>query len=181
LVFSNAVVTLHFRSGLLAKNERSDFSAKPMFLPFINKSKDREHRLSCPVRALRWYLDRSQTARGQTRQLFITSTKPYRAVVKTTLAGWLVDVIKRADALVEEAQPGDHALGEGGKPVERRNPRAHSVRAYSTSWAFARGLTIPEIMNTVSWKCDTTFTKVYLRDIQLRLDQGRYATEVLKG
>jgi hypothetical protein len=104
MVFSNAGVTLTFRSGFLAKNERSDFSAKPMFLPFINKSKDREHRLSCPVRALRWYIDRSRTARGQTQQLVITNTKPYRGAAKTKLAGWLVDVIKRADALVEEPE-----------------------------------------------------------------------------
>jgi hypothetical protein len=34
IVFSNAGVTLYFRPGFLAKNEHSDFSANPIFIPF---------------------------------------------------------------------------------------------------------------------------------------------------
>ena len=112
-------MTLYFQPGFLAKNERSDFSASPLFMPYIEKSKDRAKRLSCPVRALKWYLNSTETARGDISQLFITNVKPYRPAAKSTLAGWLVDVISNSGAL--EA-PG--------------TPRAHSTRALSTSWAF---------------------------------------------
>ena len=161
-VFSRAGVTLYFRPGFLAKNERHNFSASPIFLPYINRSDKRAQRLSCPVRALKWYLDRTKIVRGQVQQLFIINVKPFRAAAKITLAGWLIEVIKLTKAL----------QGEG-------NPRAHSVRAASASWAHARGLSITEILNTVSWKTESTFTRVYLKDVHLRTAQGRYATQVL--
>lgn len=164
LVFSQAGVTMYFRPGFLAKNERSDFSASPLIIPYIAKSKKRAKRLSCPVRALKWYVNKTQIARGSIQQLFITNVKPYRPAAKSTLAGWLVDVISNSGALEDTG-----------------TPRAHSVRAYSTSWAFARGLSIKEIINTVSWRTDTTFVKVYLRDVGPRTSNERFATEVLKS
>jgi hypothetical protein len=131
---------MYFRPGFLAKNERSDFSANPIFIPFITQSKLRAKRLGCPVRALKWYLNKTQIIRGKIEQLFITNVKPIRPAAKSTLAGWLVDVISKSGALQD---PG--------------KPRAHSVRAYSTSWAFAKGLSISDIVNTVSWRTETTF------------------------
>ena len=162
-VFSKTGVTLYFRTGFMAKNERSNYSANPIFLPCLKRSEGRAQRLSCPVRAIKWYIDRTKIMRGKTEQLFITNKKPYRAAAKTTLAGWLVEVIQVCEAILENGKP-----------------RAHSVRAYSASWAHARGLTVSEILNTVSWKSDSTFTKVYLRDVHLRTAQGRYATQVLE-
>lgn len=163
-IFSNAGVTLYFRPGFLVKNERSNFSAKPIFLPYFNKNKTRNHRLSCPVRALKWYIDRTQNIRGTTEQLFIINVKPFRAASKVTLAGWLVETIKNSKAL----------LGEG-------KPRAHSVRGFSASWAHANGVSINEILNTVSWRSDSTFTKVYMKDIETRSAPGRYATRILES
>jgi hypothetical protein len=130
--------------------------------PYISKSKHREKRLDCPVKALKWYVNKTQLLRGSTQQLFITSHIPYRPAAKSTLAGWLVDVISRSGAL---ESPG--------------KPRAHSVRALSASWAFARGLSLKEIVNTVSWRTDSTFTRVYMKDIGPRLDHARYASTVL--
>ena len=165
LVFSQDGVTMYFRPSFLAKNERSNFKASPLFLPFITKSKKRSKRLNCPVRALRWYLDRTKTVRGQIQQLFVTTKSPYKAAAKSTLAGWIVDAIAKSGAVSSPSSA----------------PRAHSVRAYSASWAFAKGLSVKEIMNTVSWRTDTTFTKIYLRDLGPRLDHGKYAMAVLKG
>jgi hypothetical protein len=119
-------------------------------------------RLGCPVRALKWYLDKTQTARANIEQLFITNVKPYRPAAKSTLAGWLVDVIKNSGALQDSG-----------------TPRAHSVRAYSTSWAFAKGLSISDIINTVSWRTETTFIRKYLKDVGPRTQQGRFANCVL--
>ena len=164
IVFSHDGATLYFRPGFLAKNERIDFSASPLFLPVISKSKRRDKRINCPVRALRWYLDKTQTVRGDAQQLFVTTQKPYRAAAKSTLAGWIVDAIASSGAVSSSAAA----------------PRAHSVRAYSASWAFAKGLSVREIMNTVSWRSDSTFTKIYLKDLGPRLDHGKYALAVLK-
>jgi hypothetical protein len=163
MVFAQDGVTMYFRPGFLSKNERSDFIASPMFLPYITQSKRREKRINCPVRAIRWYLDRTQILRGSIQQLFITSNKPYRPAAKSTLAGWLVDVILRSGTL---DSPG--------------TPRAHSVRAFSASWAFARGLSMKEIINTVSWRTDSTFTKTYMKDVGPRLDHAKYAKAVLR-
>ena len=164
MVFSKAGVTLHFRPNFLAKNERSDFSAKPIFLPYIDQSTDRAQRLNCPVRALKWYVDKTQIMRGDIEQLFITSRKPYHAVARATISGWLVDVIKSAKAVLEVG-----------------NPKAHSVRAYSTSWAHAKGISVSDIMNTVSWRSENTFTQVYMKDVRLRSVQARYANQVLSS
>jgi hypothetical protein len=162
-IFSNSGVTLYFRPGFLVKNERSNFSSNPIFLPYINKHKDRELRLSCPVRAIRWYIDRTQNMRGKIQNLFITNIKPYRAAAKPTLAGWLVETIKDSKAVMEEGEP-----------------RAHSVRGYSASWAHANGISMNEIINTVSWRTESTFIKVYMKDITKNTAPGRYATSILE-
>jgi hypothetical protein len=155
-------VTLYFRPGFLAKNERSDFVAKPIFIPYITQAELRVKRLGCPVRALKWYINKTQTVRDNIEQLFITSNKPYRPAAKSTLAGWLVDVISNSGAVLD---PG--------------KPRAHSIRSYSTSWAFAKGLSISEIVNTVSWRSGTTFVKTYLREVGTTAQRGRFAKTVL--
>ena len=162
-VFSKSGVTLYFRPGFLAKNERSDFSAKPIFLPYITQSQLRVKRLGCPVRALKWYINRTKTIRGNMEQLFITNVKPHRPAAKSTLAGWLVDVIRNS-----------------GSVQDAGIPRAHSVRAYSASWAFAKGLSISDIINTVSWRTGTTFVKTYLKEVGTTASKGKYAKSVLQ-
>ena len=101
IVFGNQGATLHFRPDFLAKNERSDFSMTPLFIPYLDQSgkKARKKRLSCPVRALRWYLARTEMASNlsKTSQLFITSQKPFKPAAKSTIAGWIVTAIVKTD------------------------------------------------------------------------------------
>jgi integrase len=162
IVFGQNGATLYFRPSFLAKNERSDFTSSPLFLPFITKSNNRAKRLNCPVRALKWYIDKTKLMRGDIEQLFITSNKPYRPAAKATLSGWLVNVINSANALIENTRP-----------------KAHSVRAMSASWAFNRGLSVKEVINTVSWRTSSTFIKVYLKDVGPKTGLERYARKVL--
>ena len=168
IVFGNRGTTLHFRPEFLAKNERSDFTMSLMFLPYLDplRKQDRKERLICPVRALRWYLARTETARASCKcsQLFITSRKPFKPAAKSTTAGWIVTAIVKADAVVR----GDSM------------PSAHSTRAVSSSWAFSQGLSIAEIMNTVSWKSKLTFTTRYLRDTG-PCKKTKYALTVLRA
>ena len=167
IVFGNQGATLHFRPDFLAKNERSDFSMAPLFIPYLDQSgKDtRKKRLSCPVRALRWYLTRTETARklSKSSQLFITSQKPFKPAAKSTIAGWMVTAIVKADAV----KKGDNI------------PTAHSTRAISSSWAYNHGLSVNEIRNTVSWRTETTFVSRYLRDVGPCCDKAKFALSVL--
>ena len=165
VVFGKLGVTLYFCPGFLAKNERSNFTATPLFLPSLNpQSSQRRDRLNCPVRILRWYLDRTSTVRvvkGITiQQLFITTRKNFKPAAKATLAGWLVDVIKRAKAV------------SGEFPLT-----AHSTRAISSSWAFNHGISINEIINTVAWKSETSFVTCYLRNTS----PSNFASSVLNA
>ncbi len=167
IVFSRSGATLHFRPGFLSKNERCDFVSSPLFIPYLCPSftaVSRHERLGCPVRALRWYLDKTRIVRGKTKQLFVTSCKPYKAAAKATIAGWLVEAIKKSGAV------------KGGK-----SPNAHSTRAISSSWAFSHGLTVNEIVNTVSWRTPTTFITTYLKDLGPCSSQAKYARTVLQA
>ncbi len=166
IVFGSQGATLHFRPDFLAKNERSNFSMTPLFIPYLldpSNKKERKGRLSCPVRALRWYLNRTETSRqiSKSTQLFITTQKPYKPAAKPTIAGWIMSAIIKAKAVVQG------------------NPTAHSTRAISTSWAYSHGLTVSEIRNTVSWRTETTFVSRYLRDVGPCCDKAKFATSVL--
>ena len=158
---SKGGVSLHFRPSFLAKNERSTFVAKPIALPKLGAEAG-ERRLSCPVRALKWYLKKSELVRGGINQLFVTTNNPVRPAAKTTVAGWVVEAIVKAQAL----------SGEG-------RPRAHSVRAEATSTAFHRGLAIHDVIDTVSWKSDHVFISTYLKDRPPESASKRFARTVL--
>ena len=165
IVFSNAGATLYFAPGFLAKNELSSFSAAPIFIPYLNKGGARDQRLNCPVRALLWYLNRTKNLRGNETGLFISSKKPHKRVAKSTLANWLVHVIVEAKAIKEDYVP-----------------RAHSVRALSTSSAAARGVGLADIIQTVSWRTSSTFVRKYLhKDVNLISAGGRYSNTVLNS
>ena len=163
IVFSNAGATLYFAPGFLAKNELSSFSASPIFIPYLNKGKGRAQRLNCPVRALLWYVHRTRLIRGSEISLFISSKRPHKRVAKTTLANWLVDVIIKSKAVKDD-----------------QLPRAHSVRALSSSCAAAKGISVADIVQTVSWRTSTTFVTTYLsKDVTRISAGGRYAGSVL--
>ena len=81
------------------------------------------------MRALLWYLHRTRSIRGSEIGLFISSKRPHKRVAKSTLSSWLVDVIIKADAISDST-----------------SPRAHSVRAISSSSAAAKGISISDII-----------------------------------
>ena len=154
---------MYFAPGFLAKNELSSFSASPIFIPYLNKGGGREQRINCPVRALLWYTHRTRLIRDTEIGLFISSKRPHKRVAKTTLAHWLVEVIVKSKAVTDD-----------------QLPRAHSVRALSTSSAAARGISIADIIQTVSWRTSTTFITTYLdNEVTAISAGGRYAGRVL--
>ncbi len=104
--------------------------------------------LLCPVHALRWYVDRTQSFRTSD-QLFVCygGRQKGNDVSKQRMAHWLVDAI----TLAYQAQ---------GEPCPLRL-RAHSTRIVSSSWALARGASLTDICSTVVWATLNTFARFY--------------------
>ena len=102
----------------------------------------------CAVSTINCYLERTKGWRSDCNknQLVLGYIKPHKEVVPSTIAGWLVQMMK-----------------ESG--VDTSEFRAHSTRGASTSKAKAKGLSCQEIMNMAKWKKESTFRRHYLRDI----------------
>ncbi len=104
--------------------------------------------LLCPVRALRLYIDRTQSLRTSD-QLFVCygGQKKGKAVSKQRMAHWIVDAI----ALAYQAQ---------GVPCPLRL-HAHSTRGVASSWALARGTSLTDICRAAGWATPNTFARFY--------------------
>ncbi len=104
--------------------------------------------LLCPVRALRQYVNGTQSFRTS-EQLFdcYGGQQKGKAVSKQRMAHWIVDAI----TLAYEAQ---------GVPCPLRL-RAHSIRGVASSWALARGASLADICRAVGWVTPNTFARFY--------------------
>ncbi len=104
--------------------------------------------LLCPVRALRIYVDRTQSFRTSD-QLFVCfgGQQKGRAVSKQRLAHWIVEAI----VLAYQARRLPCPLGV----------RAHSTRGVASSWALARGTSIADICKAAGWATPNTFARFY--------------------
>ncbi len=133
---------------------RRRFRFRPL-LQSYRLHRGRMPRLQCPapVRALRIYIDRSASFR-QSDQLFVCyggSTKG-RAVSKQRLSHWIVDAIMEAYASQGLECP--------------LHIRGHSTRAIASSWAWSRGMSIPDICLAAVWSSQNTFARFYKLDVQ---------------
>ncbi|XDV25906.1 hypothetical protein PO909_029732 [Leuciscus waleckii] len=104
--------------------------------------------LLCPVRALRCYIDRTQSFRTSD-QLFVCygGQQKGKAVSKQRLAHWLVDAIVRAYESQDVPCP--------------PTLRAHSTRSVASSWALAQGASLTDICRAAGWATPNTFARFY--------------------
>ncbi len=104
--------------------------------------------LLCPVRALRHYVDRTQSFRTSD-QLFVChgGWQKGNAISKQRMAHWIVNAI----TLSYQAQcvPCPFRL------------RAHSTRSVASSWALARGFSLTDICRAAGWATPKTFARFY--------------------
>lgn len=119
--------------------------------PFASEEQRRLHSL-CPVRALRTYIDRTQTVRS-CDQLFVCFANPARgkALSKQRLSHWIVEAISLA-------------YGSRGLPLPH-GVRAHSTRGMATSWALFKGVPISDVCAAASWSSPHTFVRFYRLDV----------------
>ena len=149
--FSSEGVTLLPRAGYLAKNQSLVYTPEPVFLPDLRRATgNREDAPWCPVRCLKFYLDRTKDRRGSIDQLFITTMGQPNPISKTALSRWIIALVRRAYEKL-------------GKPTPR--VRAHDTRGQSASWALYSGIPLAEIIANAGWRTATTFQQTYLQDV----------------
>ena len=137
------------KASFIAKNQTASSGSVEIFLPSLSSlSSVEEDKVWCPVRALKWYLDRTKSLRSSS-DLFVTSTAPHRAASKDTVSRWLVECIRLA---------GDDVLQTGSS-------RAHDTRALGTSWALCNGATLEQIQKAAFWSNPNSFISCYLKDV----------------
>ena len=156
LSFSSGGVSLLPRAGFLAKKQTLDFCPKPIVLLDLRKvSGSSDCRPWCPVRALKYYLQKTERLRIRqdgTREdrLFSHHGQPVYPAKKSTMARWIIQVIKESLNKKELQLAGSHV-------------RAHDLRSQMASWALYKGASIQEVMDAAGWSSPSTFQSVYLR------------------
>ena len=151
-------VTLFPSSDFIAKNQlarEGSQSVSPVTITALTTIVDRqfkEDRTLCPVRALRFYLDRTKDLRGSHSLLFISFKKGHTSDIRpATLSSWLKQTI-----LLCYKQADQQALDL---------VKAHDIRAFAASKAFYGGVSVDQIMQACHWKAHNTFTNFYLKDL----------------
>ena len=151
-------VALFPSSDFIAKNQlarEGSQSVSPVTIPALTTIVDRqfkEDRTLCPVRALRYYLDRTKDLRGSRSLLFISFKKGHTSHIRpATLSSWLKQTI-----LLCYKQADQQAL-------DLVQVKAHDIRDFAASKAFYGGVSVDQIMQACHWKAHNTFTNFYLR------------------
>ena len=124
-----------FPSDFIAKNHlarEGSQSVSPVTIPALTTIVDRkfkEDRTLCPVRALRYYLDRTKDLRGSLSLLFISFKKGRTSDIRpATLSSWL-----KQTSLLCYKQADEQAL-------DLVQVKAHDIRAFVASKAFYSGV-----------------------------------------
>ena len=165
LVWTQNGVKLATKLVFLAKNQRLNFTPEPISLRAMESFSDTpEDKLWCPVRALKFYVDRTKTIRKGCNQLFVKIVEPHNGISTLTLAGWIVNTIKAA-------YPVGQAPGI--------DPKAHDLRGISASWAKFNHASLEDIVNAAAWKTPTTFASCYVKDVVG--SESRFGVKVLSG
>ena len=151
--------SLHFLPEFLAKNQVPGSVSPTLIIPALTRilGPDDADRLLCPVRALKFYLNRTKSLRSQThRRLFISYNADYDSDISLqTLSRWLREVIKLA------YHSSDITI----------TPRVHEIRAWAASLAFKHSVPLNTVLEAAYWRSETTFIHYYLRDVRrLRQD-----------
>lgn len=158
-------ITLFMDPAFIAKTELAarGSSGTPLTIPSLYGYLGpgmQEDRTLCPVRALRFYLDRTQELRADKAKLFVSYKTGFKGdIAKATISHWIKNTIVLAYELA------------GRTDADRGAVRAHDVRGMAASWARLANVALEDIMRACSWKSHNTFTSFYLKDLTRIQDQ----------
>ena len=152
-------VSLLSQAGFLSKTQLPSVASSPFTIPALSSTcgRDDPDRLLCPVRALRFYLQRVKTLRGHRKRLFIP-IKGGGDVSASSISRWIASTIRKAYASLTDSE------------VSFLQIRPHELRALASSWAFVNYTPLEEILKATFWKNSSTFSSFYLRSFQCQKD-----------
>ena len=142
-----------FLPSVLAKQSRQGRSIVEFFFPLFP-----DNPVLCPVKAIRAYLDRTESLRGTEVKMFLSYIKPHKAITSSTIARWL-------KSMLEQAGVNPDIFG------------AHSTRGASASAAARGGITTEDFLKAANWSSESVFQKFYHREI----DKGAYGRAVINS
>jgi hypothetical protein len=120
---------------------------------------DASSKLSCPIRILSIYLDRTKNSRpAKNTRLFLPLKKGVSDISAKTISSWICRTIPLAYE------------SSGGKFLNRHSVKAHEVRAIASSCALFNSACISEVLSAEFWRCQDSFTSFYLRSLSAQAD-----------
>ena len=139
---------------------------KPVVIPALKpfwSSDLTEDMTLCPVRALRYYLDRTRALRKGKNLLFISFKEGFDSdIMRATISSWIKQTVSLA------YQPSNSESKD-------LHIKAHDVRSMSASLAFKGGASLEQILGSCYWKSQNTLTTFYLKDVAWQsADQSDY-------
>ena len=153
-------VSLYPSPSFLSKNQLARdglASVAPVVIPALAPTLDNslsEDKSLCPVRALRYYLDRTKDLRTGKDLLFVSFKKGFHNdIVPATIFSWIKQTVLLCYQLSDQ------------KAQDLHQVRAHDVRAFAASQAFQGGVSLEQILSACHWKAHNTFTQFYLKDL----------------
>ena len=153
-------VSLYPSPSFLSKNQlakEGPDSVAPVVIPALAPSLDRSlksDRSLCPVRALRYYLDRTTALRQNKELVFVSFKKGFeKDISPATISSWIKQTVILCYELSDQEALSLHQV------------KAHDVRAFAASKAFQSGISLDQILSACHWKSRNTFTQFYLKDV----------------
>ena len=157
-------MVLTYLPEFLAKTESpTNPLPREFLLPNLSAAvgRDDEERLLCPVRALRWYLERTR-APSRPRHLFLSVRDPSKPLSKGALSYFLRHLIRSA----HKDFP-DHLA-----PTLR--VKAHDIRGVATSLRWSLNRAVSDVMAVACWRTQSVFANHYLSSVQ-RVQDGVFS------
>ena len=153
-------VSLYPSPSFLSKNQlakEGPDSVAPVVIPALAPSLDRSlkgDRSLCPVRAPRYYLDRTADLRQNKELVFVSFKKGFdKDISPATISSWIKQTVVLCYQLSDQEARTLHQV------------KAHDVRAFAASKAFQSGISLDQILSACHWKSHNTFTQFYLKDV----------------
>ena len=130
-------VSLYPSPNFLAKNHLAKCVAPvviPALAPTLDKSL-KEDRSLCPIRALRYYLDKTQDLRQGKELVFVSFKKGFtKDISPATISSWIKQTVILCYELSDQEALTLHQV------------KAHDVRAFAASKAFQGGISLDQIL-----------------------------------
>ena len=153
-------VSLYPSPSFLSKNQlakEGPDSVAPVVIPALPPTLDRSlksDRSLCPVRALRYYLDRTSDLRQNKELVFVSFKKGFdKDISPATISSWIKQTVILCYELSDQKAHTLHQV------------KAHDVRSIAASKAFQAGISLEQILSACHWKSHNTFTQFYLKDV----------------